>query len=66
MPELVLASSMKLEYPLNDTLPNTEHARDRLLAKIFDYRRNALVAQEVNDKDYALSYAYGKSETLIA
>ncbi|KAI9724904.1 MAG: hypothetical protein M1812_000180 [Candelaria pacifica] len=54
----VLASSMKLEYPLNDTLPNTEHARDRLLAKIFDYRRSAFGVQETDEKDYALSYAY--------
>jgi len=29
----VLASSMKLEYPMNDSLPNIEHARDRFLAK---------------------------------
>ncbi|KAF2200828.1 hypothetical protein GQ43DRAFT_449238 [Delitschia confertaspora ATCC 74209] len=35
----VLASSMKLAYPLNDVLPNIEHARDRLLAKLFEFRR---------------------------
>lgn len=27
---VVMASSMKLEYPLNDVLPNIDHARDRL------------------------------------
>ena len=55
----VLASSMKLEFPLNDALPNTEHARDRLLAKIFKYRRNDRTANQTGDEDYALLYAYG-------
>ncbi|KAI9732871.1 MAG: hypothetical protein M1834_003811 [Cirrosporium novae-zelandiae] len=35
----VIASSMKLEYPLNDALPNTSNPRDRLLSKIFGFRR---------------------------
>ena len=55
----VLASSMKLEFPLNDALPNTEHARDRLLAKIFKYRRNDKSTNGTTDEDYALLYAYG-------
>ena len=50
----VLASSMKLEYPLNEALPSTEHARDRLLAKMFDYRKNS----GAKDEDFALLYAY--------
>lgn len=54
----VLASSMKLEFPLNDALPNTDHARDRLLAKIFAYRRDEKVGSETTDEDYALLYAY--------
>ena len=53
---VVLASSMKLEYPLSDALPNTEHARDRLLARIFEYRKND---QMTRDEDYALLYVYG-------
>lgn len=57
---LVLASSMKLEFPLNDTMPNTEHARDRLLAKIFCYRKNDGLVNEMDDEDFALLYAYGK------
>lgn len=51
---------MKLEFPLNDTMPNTEHARDRLLAKIFCYRKTDGLANEMNDEDFALLYAYGK------
>lgn len=36
----VLASSLKLEYPLNNALPDTTSPRDRLLAKIYQYRKN--------------------------
>lgn len=35
----VLASSMKLQYPLNEALPSADNARDRLLARIFRFRR---------------------------
>ncbi|KAI9820435.1 MAG: hypothetical protein M1832_003768 [Thelocarpon impressellum] len=54
----VLASSMKLEYPLNDALPNTENARDRLLAKIFHYRKSAHNQHDLHDEDFALLYVY--------
>ncbi|KAJ9624023.1 hypothetical protein H2203_005470 [Taxawa tesnikishii (nom. ined.)] len=53
----VLASSIKLEYPLNDVLPNIEHTRDRLLAKIFEFRRTEKGAL-ATDQDYELLYAY--------
>lgn len=35
----VLASSMKLQYPLNEALPSAENARERLLTRIFKFRR---------------------------
>lgn len=61
----VMASSMKLEYPLNDALPNTTNARDRLLAKIFQYRKTAACEEEgeevkvfATDEDYEMLYAY--------
>lgn len=57
---IVLASSMKLEYPLNDALPSIEHARDRLLASIFHYRQDPSASSSTRDSDYALLYAYGK------
>ncbi|KAL5048529.1 hypothetical protein BDW71DRAFT_196167 [Aspergillus fruticulosus] len=53
-----MASSMKLEYPLIDNLPNVEHARDRLLARLFHYRRDSEVSQSSTDEDYSLLYAY--------
>ncbi|TVY29561.1 Uncharacterized protein LHYA1_G000995 [Lachnellula hyalina] len=57
----VLASSLKLEFPMNDALPSTSNARDRLLAKIFHYRKNLGIeeGEEVaRDEDYELLYAY--------
>jgi hypothetical protein len=62
----VMASSMKLEYPLNNALPSTTNARDRLLAKIFHYRKNAGSGGEegeetvpvARDEDYEMLYAY--------
>lgn len=54
----VLASSMKLEYPLNEALPNTDNARDRLLAKIFRFRKEEKDAAGVTDQDFELLYAY--------
>lgn len=57
----VLASSMKLEYPLNDVLPSIDHTRDRLLAKIAEFRRggDGLDMAIVTEQDYELIYAYG-------
>jgi hypothetical protein len=54
----VMASSMKLAYPLNDVLPNIEHTRDRLLAKVFEFRRQDLGKIVAADEDYELLYAY--------
>ncbi|KAJ0416039.1 transcriptional regulator of RNA polII, SAGA, subunit-domain-containing protein [Aspergillus carlsbadensis] len=53
-----MASSMKLGYPLNDNLPNVEHARDRLLARLFHYRKDLEASRSSTDEDYALLYAY--------
>ena len=56
----VLASSLKTDYYLSDALPSTDHARDRLLAKIFTYRKNDRAMSNTNDEDFTLLYAYGK------
>jgi hypothetical protein len=53
-----MASSMKLAYPLNDVLPNIEHTRDRLLAKVFEFRQSGLGKVIAHDEDYELLYAY--------
>ena len=53
----VLASSMKLAYPLNEALPSTSHARDRLLAKIFRFRKEQ-ADLGAYDEDFELLYAY--------
>lgn len=52
---------MKLEYPLNDVLPSIEHARDRLLARLFRYRKDKDASCMATDEDYALPYSYGES-----
>jgi hypothetical protein len=52
---------MKLEYPLSDVLPSIEHARDRLLARIYRYRLDYEVSQQTTDEDCALLYAYSES-----
>lgn len=55
----VLASSMKLQFPLNEALPSTENARDRLLTKVFRFRRERKGEPNVTDEDFELLYAYG-------
>ncbi|KAL8840903.1 MAG: hypothetical protein Q9170_001096 [Blastenia crenularia] len=54
----VMASSIKLEYPLNDALPSIENTRDRLLAKIFGFRKEGKAAAITSDKDFMLLYTY--------
>ncbi|EXJ75508.1 uncharacterized protein A1O5_00014 [Cladophialophora psammophila CBS 110553] len=55
----VLASSMKLEYSMtSDALPSIDHTRDRLLAKIFEYRQSDAQEQKTKDEDYSLLYTY--------
>ena len=55
----VLASSMKLEFPLaTDALPNIDHTRDRLLARIFAYRQTNTKDIQTTDEDYSVVYAY--------
>lgn len=51
---------MKLEYPLSDVLPSIDHARDRLLARIYRYRQDHEASQLTTDEDCALLYAYSK------
>lgn len=55
----VLASSMKLEFAItSEDLPSIEHTRDRLLARIFEYRRSDAREQKTMDEDYSLLYTY--------
>ncbi len=46
---------------MNGALPSTDNARDRLLAKIFRFRKEEMEATDVTDQDFELLYAYGKS-----
>ncbi|KAI7266180.1 hypothetical protein KC345_g8252 [Hortaea werneckii] len=54
----VLASSVKMEYPLNDVMPSIDHTRDRLLARISEFRRSGEGREVATEQDYELLYAY--------
>ncbi|EGP86861.1 uncharacterized protein MYCGRDRAFT_44182 [Zymoseptoria tritici IPO323] len=54
----VLASSITLEYPLNDVLPNIDDRRDRLLAKISQYRGTEEGKELTTEQDYEVFYAF--------
>ncbi|KAI9893223.1 MAG: hypothetical protein M1814_000350 [Vezdaea aestivalis] len=54
----VLASSMKLEYPINNALPSIDHTRDRLLARTFEFRKAEEGNENITDEDFGLLYAY--------
>ncbi|EHK16505.1 uncharacterized protein TRIVIDRAFT_214431 [Trichoderma virens Gv29-8] len=65
----VLASCVMLEYPLTDAIPTIDRTRDRLLNKIYQYRKEHMemnlrsteddaVQAMTEEKDYALLYAY--------
>ncbi|KAL1842749.1 hypothetical protein VTK73DRAFT_3047 [Phialemonium thermophilum] len=45
----VLASSMMLEYPLTDAIPSVAGERDRLLGKIFQFRKEHVAAARAAD-----------------
>lgn len=65
----VLASCVMLEYPLTDAIPTIDRTRDRLLNKIYQYRKDHMEMNLRNndedgaqamteERDYALLYAY--------
>lgn len=58
----VIASSMKLEYPINDAVPSVSTSRDRLLSKVFQFRMDQRSREDggppVADEDYTLVYTY--------
>ena len=63
----VLASSVKLEYPIDESVPEIDHARDRLLAKVYHYRQDvAPQSRKATDEDYELLYAYALVTAQIA
>ncbi|ETN40193.1 uncharacterized protein HMPREF1541_04469 [Cyphellophora europaea CBS 101466] len=63
----VLASSMKLEFPLaTDALPSIDHTRDRLLARIFAYRQSNVDSEQTSDEDFSVVYAYALATGQLA
>lgn len=63
----VLASSMKLEFPLaTDALPNIDHTRDRLLARIFAYRQSNIESEQTSDEDFSVIFSYALATGQLA
>ncbi|KAI5776623.1 Fusaric acid resistance protein-like-domain-containing protein [Geopyxis carbonaria] len=63
----VLGSSIRIGFPLPENLPNTTRARDRLLAKIFDYRKTVKgIEGEKLDEDLEMLYAYALATARIS
>ncbi|KAF8422669.1 Fusaric acid resistance protein-like-domain-containing protein [Tirmania nivea] len=55
----ILASSIRLGFPLPDTLPRLEGARDRLLARLWEYRRERVRGEVVKwEEEFQGVYAY--------
>ena len=60
----VMASSIMLEYPMTDAIPSIRGNKDRLLGKIYQFRKDntedGAKSQQflAEEKDYALLYAY--------
>lgn len=62
----VIASCLMLEYPLTDAIPTVENNKDRLLGKIYQFRKEHMSTDLLGDEsplivqesDYALLYAY--------
>lgn len=63
---------MKLEYSLNNAIPNTVFLRDKLLAKIYQYRKDvagAPIEEDVvvaKDQDYEILYSFTLVTGLLA
>lgn len=70
----VLASCIMLEYPLTDAIPSIDRNKDRLLGKIYQFRKDHMATQLATngsqaiteEKDYALLYAYLLVTTQVA
>lgn len=52
-------------FPLPERLPNTDRARDRLLAKLYTFREQVRGTEGESDEDFALIYAYGNTPRAI-
>ncbi|KAK9457698.1 Fusaric acid resistance protein-like-domain-containing protein [Dipodascopsis uninucleata] len=54
----LIASAIRLGLPLPSALPNTDHARDRMIAKVNKYRMKQVASDHGSDDDFVLFYAY--------
>lgn len=61
----LLSSAMRLGFPLPDKMPSTEHAIDRMLAKLTDYRAASIKSDASNSNDIIEYVDHGYVEDFI-
>ncbi|KAK9377436.1 Fusaric acid resistance protein-like-domain-containing protein [Lipomyces chichibuensis] len=54
----LIASALRLNLPLPSDLPNTVHARDRMIVKVSEYRMKQLSEDAGTEDDFVLFYAF--------
>ncbi|KAJ8099913.1 Fusaric acid resistance protein-like-domain-containing protein [Lipomyces tetrasporus] len=54
----LIAAALRLNLPLPYDLPNTTHARDRMIVKINEYRMKQLSEDSGTEDDFVLFYAF--------
>ncbi|KAK7207451.1 Fusaric acid resistance protein-like-domain-containing protein [Myxozyma melibiosi] len=54
----LLASGIRLGLPIPNHLPNTVHARDRMIVKINEYRMKSVSQNAGTDDDFVLFYSF--------
>ncbi|KAK9434473.1 Fusaric acid resistance protein-like-domain-containing protein [Lipomyces doorenjongii] len=54
----LIASALRLNLPLPYDLPNTVHARDRMIVKVSEYRMKQLSEDAGTEDDFVLFYAF--------
>ncbi|CAN6673243.1 hypothetical protein TRVA0_048S00474 [Trichomonascus vanleenenianus] len=56
----LVSSAIKIGFPLPDKLPSTEHAIDRMLAKLNEFRVNEDLHRDLShdEEDFVLFYSY--------
>jgi hypothetical protein len=57
----VLASCIMLEYPLTDAIPTVDSVRDRLLGKVYQFRREHMEISAASRSDVAAVDADGNA-----
>lgn len=61
----LVSSAVRMGIPLPDKLPSTEHAIDRMLAKLNEFRQQS-INEPADEEDFVLFYSYILATIMIA